>query len=215
MRVFTIMGISLAIYGCSTDLPPFEDKTTPVVSRSAQGWTLKPGPKDPGSEFTTTIVVNPKGKEFNIGVTRYPSFLPATLWIVEVKELRARFLFIRVPPVASGAVEMPVLYIDSDDIPSVSGLIRQRFEFDAYPDDAAGYDPKIMWDGEHRLRDFLFEDSDKDGIPELVESLFWKESGTVTYFRFNKDKTFSPLWKEEWEMGDNSYERISRTRVKP
>ena len=108
---------------------------------------------------------------------------------------------------------MPVLYVDQNNIPSLAGSIQQRFEFAPHPDDVPGFEPKIQWDGEHRLRDLLFEDCDDDGIPELVERDFWKESGTVTYYRFTKDKTFVPIWRENWRMGDNSYELLSRERI--
>lgn len=72
----------------------FRDKIDPIVSPSARGWTIMPGPPD----GRTTVVVNPRGERFNIGETAYPDFVPTTLWIVQVKELNARFLIIRVPP---------------------------------------------------------------------------------------------------------------------
>ena len=131
-----------------------------------------------------------------------------------MKELQARFLLIRIPPAASAAVAMPILYVDQNDIPTVAGSIRQRFEFGVHPEDAPGYNPKVQWDGEHRLRNLLFEDSDADGVPELVEKNFWKETGTVTYFRFSKEKAFSPLWREKWRLIGDSYKLISKTHVK-
>ncbi len=192
-------------------------KTVPIISASAKGWTIKPGTVANGSSQPTTIVFNPKGEEFNIGETQYPDFIPATLWIVEVKELQARFLIIRIPPALSAAVEMPILYISEDDKPSLAGKISQRFEFKTSPDEEPGFDPKVRWDGEHRLRDLLFEDSDGDGIPELVEKDFYHTSGEVTYFRFSEQQTFVPLWKETWKLntaGNGSWERVSRTKVK-
>lgn len=214
MTAFMIVGLAVTIVGCVSPVSIGAGETNALVSRSAHGWTLRPGPPEQGWTFPTTIVVNPKGKEVNIGTTQYPDIVPATLWIVEVEELHARFLFIRIPPAASAAVDMPVLYVDQHDVPRVAGSIQQRFEFTICPEDSWGYEPKILWDGEYRLRDILFEDSDQDGIPELVERDFAKESGTVTYYEFNMSKTFSPLWKEEWTHEDNSFIRISRTRVK-
>ncbi len=203
--------------GCGeTELPPAHN-VEPIVSASAKGWSLKAGPPQGRSgAFSTTVVVNPKGEEFNIGVTQYPDVLPATLWIVRVEELKARFLLIRVPPAASAAVEMPVVYLDEDDRPSLAGTIRQRFEFPVHPQDEAGEDPKVIAvDGERRLRDLLFEDSDQDGVPELVENDVWKEGGTVTYFRFTSAKKFVPLYREVWARPDDKYDehvRVSREK---
>jgi hypothetical protein len=215
------MRLSLAIYPFAIALclqhgiaaGDLREKTNPIVSVSAQGWTLKPGPPSNTSSHPTTVVVNPKGGEFNIGTTAYPDFLAATLWIVEVKELKARFLIIRVPPAASAPVGMPLLYLSQDDKPLLAGLIRQRFEFHANAADKPGSDPRIRWDGEHRLRDVLFEDSDGDGVPELVEKDFSQAAGTVTYFRFTEEKTFVPLCKETWKLGTNGYERVSRIKA--
>jgi hypothetical protein len=203
----------LCLCGCATTSPQWRERTDPIVSVSARGWTIKPGRSEDGSGWRTTVIVNPKGEEFNIGVTQYPDFLPATLWIVEVKQLDARFLLIRVPPAASAAVDMPILYLDRNDKPSLAGRIGQRFEFQANPHDRPGFDTIIERDGRHRLRDILFEDSDGDGVPELVESDFWQADGTVTYYRFTDRKTFTPVWEEKWRLGEHGFERISRTRV--
>jgi hypothetical protein len=213
-RLAILVCLVVLFFQNSTAWGEMQEKIEPIVSVSAKGWTIKPGLPVTGSSSPTTIVVNPKGEELNIGETQYPDFLPATLWIVEVKELKARFLIIRVPPAASAAVNMPILYIGQDDKPSLAGSIRQRFEFKANSDDNPGFDPTIRWDGEHHLRDLLFEDSDGDGIPELVESDFWQQTGTVTYFRFTNQKTFVPLWKETWRLGTNdAFERVARIKI--
>ena len=183
------------------------------MSLSGRGWAIRPGPPIGPSRRPTTVVVNPRGKEFNIGYTQYPDFPRATLWIVEVKELHARFLVIRVPPVASAAVAMPVLYLDENEKPTLAGAVVQRFEFTVHPDDAPGANPRVICDGEHLLRDMLFEDSDGDGIPELKEDAIWKDGGTVTYYRFTKAKRFVPLWREKWRRGDNGFELVSRKKV--
>jgi len=164
----------------------------PIISVSARGWTLKPRPA-PGKEWCDTIVVNPKGQEFNIGATQYPDWPPTKLWIVEVKELGARFLLIQVPPMASGTVVMPVVYVDENDKPTVAGEINQRWEFGPEPADMdnPGYNPKVMMDGgEQLLRDVLFEDIDHDGKPELVEDDVWKDGGYIRYYKFTKAKKF-------------------------
>ncbi len=98
-------------------------KTHPIISVSATGWTLKCGPKTNGSP--STIVINPRGEEFSIGSTAYPdTIFPVTLWIVAVRELHARFLIIRLPPAASGAMGMPILYIDEQDKPTLAGSVQ-------------------------------------------------------------------------------------------
>ena len=228
MKVLMVLVSIAIVSGCGTVSPPCQEiraivpasdrswaiMAAPIISLSAAGWTIKPGPPEPGRNDATTVVVNPQQREFNIGVTPYPDIHPATLWIVEVKEFDARFLLIRVPPSASGAVTMPILYLDNNDIPTLACSIQQRFEFQMHPHDQPGYDPKIEGDGECRLRDILFEDSDGDGVPELVERDVWKESGTVTYYRLTDQKTFLPLWREEWKLGADSFERVSRVGVR-
>jgi hypothetical protein len=150
----------------------------------------------------TTIVVNPEKQEFNIGVTPYPDItdiIPTRLWIVPVKELKARFLIIQVQPGASASVPMPILYIDQHDHPTLAGCIRQRFQFEVDPRDQPGADPNVGWEGDyHPLRDEMFEKCDKDGILELVEHDVWKEGGSVTYFRFTAHKTFIPVRRETY-----------------
>ena len=194
----------------------WELNLTPIVSASAAGWNIKPGPPEKRKRsHPTTIVVNPQGKAVNIGTTQYPDWVPATLWIVEVEELEARFLLIQVSPVASAAVGMWVLYLDNNDDPSVAGVIVQSFEWADCAREHRGREARIQTEGKfHRLRDVLFEDSDGDGVLELVEDDTWKEGGTVTFHRFTDKKTFEPLWRERWERReDESWERVSRTRV--
>ena len=228
-----MVGALAILVGCSIGIRSQEmiDKTTPIVSVSAKGWTLKPGPpEDTNSSSPTTIVMNPQGEAFNIGTTQYPDVLPATLWIVEVKELNARFLLIHVPPVASASVEMPILYLDREDRPTWAGSIRQRWEFKIHRQDNPGYNPKAaICDGERYLRDILFTDINGDGTPELEEEDIWRGSGSVTYFRFTEDKKFvpvrivkyicgedteEPLWIETWACGtDRKMTLISRKKV--
>jgi hypothetical protein len=151
-------------------------------------------------------VVNPRNEQFNIGETPYPSWVPATLWIVPVKELGARFLIIRVPPVASGFVDMPILYRDGSDRPSLAATIQQHFEFKAEPDEKPGVAPKVRWDGEHPLRDFLFKDENTNSVPLLVEDHIWKDGGTMTYFGFSSRHTFMPVRKESYDcVCDNDH----------
>jgi len=214
-RLFLLFTVAL-IFNPRIAWSEMDLKMVPIVSVSAKGWTIKPGTPANGASRPTTILVNPNGEEFNIGETQYPDILPATLWIVEVKELKARFLVIRVPPTASAAVKMPILYINDDNTPSLAGSIGQRFEFKANSDDMPGFDPTIQWDGNHHLRDMLFKDSDGDGIPELMEDDVWKQGGTITYYRFTEQKSFVPLWKETWKMGkiNDDYEMVSRIKIK-
>jgi hypothetical protein len=191
-------------------------KYTPNVSLSAQGWALKPKPYNVSNRQDSTILINPHGEEFNIGPTPYPDILESNLWIVRVPELKTRFLLIHTPPAASGAVAMPVIYLSSEDKPILSGTIRQRMEIKPDPDDLPTGEPRIRSEGKlEPLRDFIFEDSDGDGVPELAEHDFWKENGTVTYYRFTKDKKFVPFWREKWRLSDkhDGYEMISRTKV--
>ena len=172
---------------------PDRSVTEPIVSVSARGWSLRPGLPPPEKMHPTTVVVNPRGETFNIGTTAYPDILPATLWIVGVPALNARFLLIRVPPAASGFVPMPVLYLDALDKPFLAGTILQHFEFAVNPEDEPGDNPRFHWDGEHFIRDILFQDIDQDGLPELVEEDVGKDGGTITYFKFGKDRTFTPF----------------------
>jgi nitrogen fixation protein len=183
-------------------------KTKPNVSLSAKGWTIKPRP--PRRPHPTTIVVNPAGQEFNIGETAYPDIHETNIWIVEVKELNAKFLLIHVPPACSASVPMPVLYIDNDNCVTLAATIQQRFEFKPQPDDEPGFNPRINFDGTTFLRDMLFKDSDGDGIRELVENDCWKDGGTMTYFKFTEQKKFVPLWKETYDRDDKL---VSRERV--
>jgi hypothetical protein len=218
MKIIILLLSFACLSGCSTSLssswtvPSFydEEDLLPVVSVSAQGWTVKPGPpEDETLNHPTTVVVNPKGVEFNIGTTQYPDIFPPVLWIVEVKELETRFLLIKIGPAASASVPMPILYLDETDRPTLSATIQQRWEFDAYPDDSPGYDPKIQWDGEHRLRDILFKDIDSDGVPELEEKDIWTSGGTITYFRFDKQtKSFIPARVETHTLGDETGELV-------
>jgi hypothetical protein len=196
--------------GCAAGASPREEraslepKLTPIVLQSAEGWTLRPGPPETDAPHVpTTVVVNPRGESFNIGVTQYPDLLPATLWIVEEKSLKARLLLIRIPPAASGGVEMPVLYIDEHDRPSLAGTIRQRFKFGVPPDDEPGFNPMIVWDGgKQRLHDWLFKDVDHDGTAELVERDVWKDGGTITCFRFTEQKKFVRVRSESVRPAD-------------
>jgi hypothetical protein len=183
------------LLGCAATQPELISgaKTEPIVSGSAAGWTLRPGP---GRD---TIVVNPEKQEFNIGETQYPDIIAARLWIVPIRELKARFLIVCVPPACSAAVKMPILLIDEKNRSSLAGSVLQRWEFKVDTGDMPGADPKVRNEGRLQpLRDFLFKNSDKDGIPELVSEDLWKQGGTVTYLRLTKHKTFIPVRRETY-----------------
>ena len=231
MKTLATVSLVIVLAGCDSTVPPGDDETKPLISLSAKGWNLKPGPpEDADSPFPTTIVVNPNGDEFNIGTTQYPDVIPATLWIVEVPELNGKFLLIRIPPAASAAVGMPIVFVDQKDRPSLAGSIRQRWEFSISTKDEPGFNPMVEWEGSTRLRDILFEDINADGRPELVEDTEYSRwGGTVTHFRFTTNKTFvpirvekhindvdtgTPLWIETWAFGDDKeLKMISRTRA--
>jgi hypothetical protein len=187
----------------------------PIVSGSAEGWSLKPGIPIGALPRPTTIVINPRGQAFSIGETAYPDILPATLWIVETTTLPGRFLIIHVPPVASGSVSMPVLFVDSEDNVTLAGTIQQRFEFRADPNDRRSSDPVVESDGWHHLKDFLFKDVNNDGIVELVEDDVWKDDGTITYYRFREDHRFEPIIREYWvrNAGTERMNLISTERI--
>ena len=138
-------------------------KTNAVVHSSAAGWALRIAPDD------STIVVSPKGREFNVGKTQYPDWPPATLWRVHVPTLHRSFLLLHVSPMASGAVPMTLFAIKGDDESIVRAAdIRHHYEWRA--------DITTT----NQILDALFVDSDSDGIPELIDDDVWKWGGTRT-----------------------------------
>ena len=153
-------------------------KTNAVVHSSAAGWSLRVAPDE------STIVVSPKGREFKIGKTQYPDWLPATLWRVRVPALRRDFLVLHVSPMASGAVPMTLLTIKGDDESVVRAAdIRHHYEW------------RSDITTTNQVIDALFVDSDSDGIPELVDDDVWKWGGKRTFYVLAGDR-FVPRWEE-------------------
>ena len=189
-----------------------------LITPSAEGWQVKPGPppEDGANTHPTTVLLNPKGTEYDIGQTQYPDVTMATLFCVDVRELNARFLVLYMPPVASGGSEMAVIHIDEDDNPAVSALIGHHYE---WRQAARSRTARVFFADcpPHGalVRDILFVDSDDNGVPELMEDFVGRFGGTITYHRFD-GRTFKPLWVEEYEptrRGGHQMKLVSRKRA--
>jgi hypothetical protein len=198
--VFNIVFIIIFIVLTYIKLDASSDYTIgPKVSPSAKGWNLMEGDND------TTIVINPEGKKINIGKTDFSDVISkVTLWVINVKELNAKFLVIYFSPIASGAVPMTLCHIDKNNDVSVSAVINHHWELRADLDNADD------------LKDMLFTDSDRDNILELQDDDVGKYGGKFTFYSWlSKEKKFIPLWVEtlELEEGDSRPRLISRINV--
>ncbi len=190
----------LLIAGCSgpseKTVAAFDEQlsTVVVVEDSARGWQVE------ADDVGNTTLVNPRGQRFDVGPTQYPDINRTRLIKIAVQELRAEFLILYVPPVASGGSTLTVFTIASNDTPVRAADLRHHWE------------PQMVTD----WRETLFVDSDGDGIPELRDWGAFRWEGANTFYSFDGVR-FHPLWVEQFKASeDNSYDMklVSRRRVK-
>lgn len=164
-----------------------------VVHPSATGWSLRVAADG------STIVVNPRAKEFLVGATVYPNRTPTTLWRVDVPRLGREFLVVFAAPMASGAMTMTLFTIrqDGETIVRAADILHH-------------YEWKAEYTTADNVREALFVDSDGDGIPELVDDDVWKWGGALTYYVLVGDR-FQPRWRETYEL-DEATARVVLTR---
>ena len=193
--VIALLGVNCAI-GAPRNHPGL--KTNVVTHPSAAGWSLRVAADE------STIVVSPKGRELRIGRTQYPDWSPATLWRVRVPALQREFLILHVSPMASGAVPLTVMTIKADGDSTVRAAdILHHYEWQA----------DITTP--NQILDALFVDSDRDGVPELVDDDVGKSGGTRTYHVLTGDR-FVPKWRETFKLEESTGRigRASRELVK-
>ena len=185
--------------GCSTmpktAAPSAADdrKLTAAVDASALGWTVTLGSK------CETVLVNPHGRAFNVGKTRYPDISKTHLYRLFVPELKAEFLVLHIDPVASGGSDLTVFTILPNDVPCRAADIHHHWEWQMVAD----------W------KQTLFVDSDGDGVLELRDWGAYRWSGTNTFYSFDGTR-FRPLWIEKYKAADDDdydLKLVSRRRV--
>jgi hypothetical protein len=176
MRRLVLIALGFFVGGCSpasSARPVAIDREMNgvTISASAAGWGVRAGPSKPG-RHPATILVDPRGIEHDVGETMYPDVVRAVLWRVRAEELRLDLLVLYVPPAASGATAMSVFRILPGDRPVRLADIRHHYEFGFIPGQRDPARVKVAFPdspGGRLLREFLFVDSDGDGILELKE----------------------------------------------
>lgn len=191
-----VSGIAAAMVGgCGAGGPvppprvPEVNADKIVVTPSATGWRVHRGPTDPESGGPATILANPGGHEFNVGTTQFPDINTTFLWRVTVKEFHSDFLVLYTNPVASGGSTITLFRIVNSDTPIRVADIVTHDEMHPMPGSLAK-DPLVAivdYPQGRSLREILFTDFDRDGVPELEENDVGKYGGFVRYYRWNGD----------------------------
>ncbi len=183
--------------------PPSNGYGRLIVASSAKGWNLRLSKKD--DIFSSNLLINPEGKEFNIGPTLLFHCPKTILWIVNVPKLNERFLVIYFHPVASGAMPMYLFSLNKNNIPTLSAKIYQHYELDAD-------------DMNNDFMKKLFVDCNDDGIPELKDDNVDRWGGNITFYKWvKKEKIFKPTLVESYTQdttGNSPYKFVSREKVK-
>lgn len=176
------------------DPPKFPTQDHVLVTPSAAGWSVCPGPDG------QTILTNPAGRDFDVGETAYPDITPTHLIKVRVEELKADFLILHVAPAASGSVTLTVFTILSGQVPVRAADIQHHWE----------------WSDAENWRQTLFVDSDGDDVPELRNCGAYRYRGTNTYYSFDGTR-FHPLWIEDYQApeGDDYHLKLLSRRKAP
>jgi hypothetical protein len=181
-----------------------------VVAPTAMGWNLILSEKNDSD--SSTVLINPDGKRFDIGKTLFLRCPKTILWGIRESKLNEKFLMIYFHPSASGAVPAYLFHLNQNNIPTLSAKIFHHYELDVR--DRNGIARCGIADGGKYGKEVVkvfFTDSDNDGIPELKENDVWKWGGKITYYKWVKNESiFKPLWIEIYA----DYQRIiSREKV--